>query len=121
MARGGQSTRSIPARIARTKAASGTPHRRELLWRAIRILRRFTTHELMAVAEQDNKRSVLQYLRQLRRAGFLRAQYGNAGRHEATSFVLIRNSGPKTPAVLQQGAVVYDPNTEQEYRLNGTE
>lgn len=113
-----RSTRSLPARIARTKATNGTAHRRELLWRAIRILRSFTTLELMAVAEQENKRSVLQYLRQLRLAGFLRANYGNPGLHQPTAFVLIRNPGPLTPAVLQKGAVVYDPNTEQEYRID---
>lgn len=114
----GYATRSIGARVARTK---GDRHMRGKLWRALRILRNTTACELMAVAEQDNKKSVQRFLQILARAGFVRARHGNRGRHEPTTYVLVRNSGPACPSVLQRGAVVYDHNTEQEYRIDGTE
>lgn len=111
-------THSLPARIARTKAASGTVHRRLKQWQAMRILRRFTVSDLLAVTEQTNKHSLLTYLGQLRRAGFVRAHYGNRGRHEPTQFQLIRDSGPKPPALLKKGSVIYDLNTDTEYPLH---
>lgn len=111
-------THSIPARIARTKRANGTVHRRLKQWQAMRILRKFTVFDLLAVTEQSNKRSLLTYLSQLRRAGYLRAHYGNRGRHEPTQFLLLRDSGPKPPALLKKGSVIYDLNTETEYPLH---
>ena len=111
-------THSLPGRIARTKAAAGTVHRRQKLWQAMRILRGFSISDLMAVTEQSNRASVLTYLGQLRRAGFVRIQRGNGGRHEPSHFVLIRDSGPKAPGLLRNGAVVYDLNTETEYPLH---
>lgn len=116
MRRTGLNTKYSSARIVQTK---GAEHRRGALWRALRILRRFTVFELMAVAEQDNKHSVLTFLGQLRKAGFLRAQAGNRGRHEPTTFFLIRDPGPACPAVLKRGMVVYDRNTDTEYPING--
>jgi len=109
-------TANASKRIAQTKGAA---HRRGQLWFALRVLRRFTVGELLAVTEQDNKRSALQFLGQLRKAGFLRAHYGNAGKHEPTAYVLIRDSGPKCPSALKRGTAVFDHNTETEYAIDG--
>jgi hypothetical protein len=100
-------------RIRRIAATKGPRHQRARLWYAIRTLRSFTVSELLAVAEVDDARrkSVLAFLSQLRRVGFLRAQYGNRGRHEATHFRLIRDPGPLTPAVVDRGTAVWDPNS----------
>jgi len=114
----GYATRSIGARVARTK---GDRHMRGKLWRALRILRNTTACELMAVAEQDNKKSVQRFLQLLVQAGFVRARHGNRGRHEPSVYVLVRDTGPLCPSVLQRGAVVYDHNTEQEYRIHVTQ
>lgn len=112
-------TRYAVKRIAATK---GPRHRRARLWQAIRILRRFEVNDLLAVCELETRQreSVLTFLSQLRCAGYLRARYGNPGRHEATQFVLIRDSGPQTPALVRRGAAIWDWNTETEYSLKGT-
>lgn len=109
-------TRYAVKRIAETK---GGRHRRARLWQAMRILRTFTAFDLLAVAELDGncKHSVLVFLSQLRRAGYLRAHYGNPGLHEPTRFVLVRDSGPYTPALVKRGAAIWDWNTETEYPL----
>jgi len=112
--RAGYSTTSISARVAATKGAA---HRRGKLWMALRILRNTTVDELLTVAEQDNRDSVVVFLSQLRRAGFVSARYGNPGRHEPTRYFLQRNTGPRCPALIKRGRVVYDPNTETEHPI----
>lgn len=108
-------------RIRRIAATKGPRHRRARLWYAIRTLRSFEVSDLLAVAEiEDEKRkSVLVFLSQLRRAGFVRAQYGNRGRHEATRFRLVRDPGPLTPALVDRGAAMWDPNTWTKYDIKG--
>ena len=93
---------------------------RAKLWEAMRILREFTASELMAVCELESRQraTVLTYVSQLRRAGFVRvARAGHQGRHEQNTFRIARNSGPLPPAIVRYGAAMYDPNTEQEYSL----
>jgi hypothetical protein len=108
-------------RIRRIAATKGLRHRRVRLWYAIRTLRSFTISDLLAVAEiEDGKRhSVLTFVSQLRRAGFLRVQYGNKGRHEPAYFRLIRDPGPLTPAIVHHGTAIWDPNTRTTYDIKG--
>lgn len=105
--------RNICRRIARTKG-SGDRHKRARLWQAIRILRDFTTGDLMAVAEQDNRKAVLTWLAQLRRAGYLHVQRDMGHRNE-NRYRLIRNTGPVCPSLVHRGRALYDHNTDQEY------
>lgn len=109
---------SVSRRIARTKATNGQGHKRGRLWQAMRILRTFTVFDLQAVAEIDSKRSVLTFLSQLRRTGFIRATYGDGARHEPTRFVLVRNSGPTCPGLIRRGSAIYDHNTDLEYPIH---
>jgi hypothetical protein len=109
-------TANASKRIACTK---GTAHLRGQLWFALRILRCTNVGELMAVAEQTKKRSALNFLRYLGAAGFVRVVHGNGGKHEPTTYVLIRDTGPKCPSILDNGKSVFDHNTDKEYRLDG--
>ncbi len=109
-------TKGVSRQIAKTKGAN---HLRGRLWYAMRVLRTFTASDLMAVAEIEKRHSVLTFLSLLRRSGYLSATYGNRGRHELTSFRLVRNSGPKCPSTLRNGTVMWDHNTETEYPING--
>jgi len=103
-------------RIAATK---GTNHVRGQLWFALRIVRRTTVRDLMAVAEQDNRRYALKFLRMLSLAGFVRTIDRNPGTREPWTFVLIRDTGPKCPTILGRGKAVFDHNTDTEYRIDG--
>lgn len=112
-------TRNFAARIARTKAGAGT-HVRGQLWYAMRVLHNFTQADLQAVAEVDKRRSVTVFLLLLRRAGYLRVRAGHHGRHEPHHYTLIRDSGPKCPALVNRGKAIYDHNTDTTYALKGT-
>lgn len=109
-------------RARKIQATKGPDARRVKLWHAIRILRQFTVGDLMAVAEQETekKHSVLTYLSQLRRAGYLRARYGSTRRGEPAHFHLIRDTGPKPPGMVNRGAAMWDWNNETEYPIKGT-
>jgi len=105
-----------PSELARyIQTAKGQDCVRARMWYAMRVLRNFTLDELMAVTELTNRRTVGAYLHTLKRAGFVSARRGNAGRREPTNFRLIRNSGPQCPAELRKGAAVWDFNTNTEY------
>ena len=106
----------------RIQATKGPNARRVKIWHAIRILRNFTVGDLMAVAEQEfeKKHSVLTYLSQLRRAGYLRTRYGSTRRGEPAQFTLIRDSGPKPPGMVGRGTAMWDFNNETEYPIKGT-
>lgn len=107
--------------VRRIAATKGPRARRSKLWDAIRILRHFTVGELMAVTEQEpeKKHSVLTYLSQLRRAGYLRARYGSTRRGEPAQFTLIRNTGPEAPGTVNRGTAMWDWNNETEYPIKG--
>lgn len=86
------------------------------LWRAMRMLRRFTAGDLCAVCETDRHKAVLVFLSQLRRTGFVAiAHQGNQAYHEPNTFRLVRDTGPRPPAVLARRRSMFDPNTETEY------
>ena len=105
----------MAARICRTKAAGGR-HQRGKLWSAMRMLRRFTPAELVAVVEARSADSVAQFARLLWRAGFLRKHQANA-RSEVT-YQLVRDSGPHAPSITRRGTAVHDHNTDTEYSLD---
>lgn len=95
----------------------GTQHR---LWTAMRIMREFSTTDLQAAAEVPSRATACEYLAYLRRAGFIRSHrpsrsigYGTLPMVHA----LIRNTGPKPPAIVRLAAAVWDPNTDQEYPI----
>lgn len=86
------------------------------LWRAMRMLRRFTAGDLCAVCETDRRDAVVTFLSQLRRAGFVTiAHQGNQAYHQPNAFRLARDTGPRPPALLAKRHSMFDPNTETEY------
>lgn len=90
---------------------------RTRLWQAMRILREFTAHELCATCETKIQ-PVRNFVNQLRIAGFvIVAHKGDRARHVPARYRLIRNTGPKCPALVRGRRVFFDPNTDQEYPL----
>lgn len=87
------------------------------LWYAMRTLRHFRLSELQAVAEVPNRATVQTFIAYLRRAGFVAPRHLNRGLHQETIFTLVRNSGPKCPAILKRRTVVWDYNTDTEYPI----
>lgn len=110
-------TRNAARRRQTGKAARGD-HRSGKLWYAIRVLRKFPASELCAVAEIDNKPFVLAFLNKLRHAGYLR-NVQNRKNEEAT-WILIRNTGPLCPSLLQRCTVVWDHNEDRAYLVEPT-
>ena len=100
-------------RRQRTRAAAGD-HRCAKLWKASRILRRFTATELCAVAEHANLKSAQAYLNKLRHAGYFSSF--REGNQEAI-WTLVRNSGPKTPAIIRNRTAVFDYNLGREFKI----
>lgn len=83
----------------------------EAMWQAVRILKTFTTRELLAtldgVATHETVRS---YLGALHAAGYLRAERPAAGPQPARWRLLPgMNSGPRAP-MIQRTGTVFDPN-----------
>lgn len=107
-------TRNFTRRIGQTRAAAGR-HQADKIWQAMRMLRRFTVAELVAVVETSTASTVGSYASVLARTGFLRVQRF----HRApASYLLIRNSGPTPPSIVHRRTAVYDHNTETEYPLH---
>ena len=90
------------------------------MWRAMRILRRFTLNDLTMQASTEDgivtHKGAKVYCRYLEWAGYLRRPGKKAGRSrwsfERAVFILVRNSGPLCPQVTSKKAV-YDPNTSK--------
>jgi len=101
----------------RRMVAAKRSGKREKLWRAMRILRTFTTGELAAVTELASVKSVSAFCSELRRAGYLTVQRGNHHQHECARYRLIRDTGPLVPWSINHGKAIYDPNEDKEYAL----
>lgn len=102
--------RGLIRRMQRTKNKRGE------LWRAMRMLRLFTVGDVCAVCETDKRAAVATFVSQLRRAGFIAiAARGNQAYHEQNSFRIVRDTGPRPPALLAKRRSMYDPNTEKEH------
>ncbi len=106
-------TARIALRNQCTRAGRGD-HRCAKLWAAARILTSFTASDLVAVAEYSNKASAQAYLNKLRHAGYFRTQRNGNGE---TTWTLIRNSGPQTPALIRNRTAVWDYNLDREFPI----
>ncbi|WP_368565533.1 hypothetical protein [Pseudoxanthomonas sp. UTMC 1351] len=109
-------TRKFARRICMTRAAGGR-HQSDKIWKAMRILRRFSVADLVAVVETTTSSTVGTYASLLTRTGFLRVWRGTGGRMPA-SYQLVRDSGPIAPSIMKRRTVLYDHNTDTEYSLN---
>ena len=93
-----------------------TRPQRTKLWQAMRMLRRFTVGELQAVCEVRSKSTVTSFVHELRMAGFIRCVHrGNEALHEPAFWMIVRNTGPLSPARLPRRKSMWDPNTDQEH------
>lgn len=114
-----------PAPIQRrADFADDRGRRAQQLWTAIRALRQFTVRELAVAASTDavtvTVKRAREYVGTLAGAGYL-AEVG----HRAHPGLIARwrllpakNTGPKAPATLAGGTVLYDRNLEQTVNLN---
>lgn len=93
-------------RVKRDGTEAPTPGRTRM-WRAMRILKRFSPAELAAHAagEPIAEAEAESYCKMLAKAGYLRGK-GEDGRYDV---VPARLSGPKAP-MIQRTHVVWDPN-----------
>lgn len=84
--------------------------KRDLLWQAIRELRRFDSAQLTAIVEQ-HQGAISRYLKFLTEAGYLRVlrrnESGKAG--SWTLYQLIQDTGPFPPMRRRDGSL-FDPN-----------
>lgn len=101
--------------LRQQQAARRGPRRR--LWQAMRIMREFSTGELVAACELADRRMALAYISALRRAGYVRTRQTKHHLHRCAIHTLIRNSGPNPPGIVHYGRVVWDPNTDTEYPI----
>lgn len=85
-------------------------------WQAMRVLRRFTTADIIMTAEVGES-ACRKYIRALARAGFLAHERervsGRAGSREL--WRLARDTGPKPPIRRWDGNGVFDQNTGVEW------
>ena len=89
---------------------------REQMWRAMRIMGEFTSHDLAASASLPNStvspETTKEYCLFLARAGYLVASKGKQGRPPSYRFLPSRFTGPKPP-MIQRIKQVFDPNLQQ--------
>lgn len=87
----------------------------ENMWRSMRILQQFTSRELAATSTTDDVKvsepHARKYATDLHKAKYLRIMQNANNR--MTVYKLIRNTGPKSPSVQQDGTVV-DRNVTSE-------
>jgi hypothetical protein len=101
---------------------------RERAWHAMRIRIKFSLGDILERSargkERDAESNVGKYLQVLRGAGFIaeirREKSGSAAptSNGVKRYLLVRDSGPQAPRWIKRCGVVYDPNTEEEYRLS---
>ena len=87
------------------RTVTATSHRFRM-WRSMRILKRFTSADLMATASSA-KCSVDDYVRGLARCGYLRAAvtYQRGGGNRRAVWVLVRDTGPHPPRLRKDGSL----------------
>jgi hypothetical protein len=106
---------------------------RPRLWRAIRILKKFTVGDLISIAASEAEHcepaklnaSALRYLSCLRRAGYIvvlrEREPGSAPTSNGFKRYLLlpdRNTGPLAPQI-GKGGTVYDPNLRETRQIAG--
>ena len=99
----------------------------ERAWKAMRIKRRFTHPDLMMVISTDEHRvcprNIRGYIAGLVAAGYVRCLYrpgreSVAGGSTARRYALVRDTGPKAPALRKPKGVLHDPNLGQDVPLD---
>lgn len=108
--------------MARPTKPPRIPRAREMIWQALRIMRKATTSALIAVSERP-KKSVQRELRDLERTGYIRVENPDAGYRDRVHSI-IRDTGPKPPLFLMRGREAIgamDRNTRETFGLNGGE
>lgn len=89
-------------------------------WQSMRVMRRFTSADLLVTCPGIGESGLHKYLRALRLAGFLRLARprvsGRAGSRDLWELVL--DTGPLCPIKRWHGGM-YDRNTEQAHGLDG--
>lgn len=101
--------------------------RAQQLWTAIRALRQFTIRELAVAASTDavpvTPRRAREYVGTLASAGYLAeiGQRAHPGLIARWRLMPAFNTGPKAPATLAGGTVLYDRNLDQAVNLNRPE
>ena len=100
--------------MARIKGAYSTTTQApglQRVWQAMRVLRRFTTAELLITTDASES-AIMKYSRALARAGFLhcvRPRFsGRAGSRDV--WQLVRDTGPLAPIRRWDGSGVFDRN-----------
>ena len=122
----GQTIRSGPKAYTAPKVNKNSL--RIKVWRAMRIRQKFSIPELVMLiatgGEKDITSNVGKYLRALEKAGIIVRMAKRERGAKLTSNGYIRywltperNTGPNAPVWRVKKDVVYDPNTEQEYKL----
>lgn len=105
-----------PVPIAPSLNAKGQPRtkaaiRKENMWRAMKMLRRFTALDLVVHASTEQAKVTEEYakiyVRYLTRAGYLKPSEN--GGTTIYAFIPNRNTGPLAP-VIYKGQTVFDPN-----------
>jgi len=98
---------------------------RERAWQAMRILTKGSAADVIMLAaeggEKDIENNISKYFLALERAGYLsRMRTRQPGTALSSPghirWLLVRNSGPLAPAWRQTSKLVYDPNTEEEFK-----
>ena len=82
----------------------------ENMWRSMRILQQFTSRELAVTSTTDDVKvsepHARKYASDLHRAEYLRLLNTDGKNTGLSTYKLIRNTGPKSPSVQQDGTVV---------------
>lgn len=89
---------------------------RQRAWNSMRVLRVFSTIQIVATAE-ISAINLRKYLPGLARAGYVQlAQAKQNGKVQGHAiWRLVRNTGPRAPIVRTDGTGVYDPNQDEVY------
>jgi hypothetical protein len=65
---------------------------REMLWRVIRILRKFTIADLLSIVKGVNYKTAQRFLMQLRKGGYVLKQTGRIAGYQC--YALLNDTGP---------------------------
>ncbi|SFD74132.1 hypothetical protein SAMN05428997_1488 [Bosea sp. CRIB-10] len=111
----------------RADFADDRGRRAQQLWTAIRALRQFTIRELAVAASTDavpvTQVRAREYVGVLAKAGYVVevGQRAHPGLIARWRLMPAKNTGPKAPATLAGGTVLYDRNLDEAVNLNAPE
>lgn len=91
-------------------------------WQAMRVMRRFTSADLLMTCPAIGESGLHKYMRALANTGFTRCVQprvsGRPGSRDV--WMLVRDTGPQAPIKRWKGGGVFDPNTGHEHELDGS-